>query len=89
MPSVSFVERRGEMRGEVHGAVRLLRDLLKTRFGPLPPETDTRVDAAPIDRLWTWGGRVIATKRLEAVFAETAPYVTDQGGPTAGLSTPN
>ena len=98
MPYISFVERRGEARGEVRGesrgialgevrgVVRLLRDQLETRFGPLPPEAAARLDAAQIDRLLAWGGRVIAANSLEEVFGETAPYTSGKGGAEAGLS---
>jgi hypothetical protein len=71
MPYVSFVERRGEARGQIHGAVLLLRDLLEQRFGPLSPEVTERLQAADLDRLRTWAERVITAGSLEEVFTDS------------------
>ena len=51
MPYVSYVERRGEARGKVHGAGLLLRDLLEQRFGVIPAEALERLEQADADRL--------------------------------------
>lgn len=71
MPYVSFVERRGEARGQIHGAVLLLRDLLEQRFGPLSPEVTERLQAADLDRLRTWAERVITAGSLDEVFTDS------------------
>jgi len=66
MPYVSYVERRGEVRG----AGLFLRGLLEQRFGALPAETIERLGQADAERLMAWGRRVLAAQTLDEVFAE-------------------
>lgn len=66
MTYVTSVERRGELRG----TARLLRGQLERRFGTLPPEVITRLEAADVDRLMVWGERVIDAPTLDAVLAD-------------------
>jgi len=70
MPYVSYVERRGEARGKVHGAGLLLRDLLEQRFGVIPAEALERLEQADAERLMAWGRRVLAAQTLDEVFVE-------------------
>jgi hypothetical protein len=66
MPYVSYVERRGQVRG----AALFLRGLLEQRFGTLPADVIERVDQADVDRLLAWGQRVLEARTLDVVFAE-------------------
>lgn len=70
MPYVSFVERRGETRGEARGAALVVRDLLEQRFGTLPPEIAEPLERADPERLLAWSRRVRDAGSLADVFAE-------------------
>ncbi len=70
MPYVTDIERRGEIRGEARGALRLLRGLLQQRFGELPPEVDERLAKADVQRLDVWSLRMLDATALEDVFAD-------------------
>jgi hypothetical protein len=70
MPYVSFVERRGEARGEVRGASMIVRGQLEERFGPLPQSVVRRLEQADAERLLTWGRRVLDAASLEEVFGD-------------------
>jgi hypothetical protein len=65
MPYVSFVERRGQVRG----AGLVVRGLLEQRFGPLPESVLDRLDQADADQLVAWGQRVLDARTLDEVFA--------------------
>jgi len=68
MPYVSYVERRGEVRG----IVRLLRGQLEARFGALPPDALERLEGADVDHLMAWGERVFDASTVTEVFADGA-----------------
>ena len=70
MPYVSFVERRGQARGEARGAALVVRDLLEQRFGTLPPEIAEPLERADPERLLAWSRRVRDAGSLAEVFAE-------------------
>jgi hypothetical protein len=70
MPYVSYVERRGEARGQVRGAALLLRGLLEQRFGTLPANMVERLEQADAERLMAWSQRILDARTLDTVFAE-------------------
>ena len=61
-------EARGEARGEVQGRRVMLRRLLTLRFGALPDAAVTRLDAADVATLETWGERVLTAASLDEVL---------------------
>jgi len=69
MPYLSYVECRGEARGEVRGAAVLLRGLLEERFGELPTAVDERLEQANGERLLAWSRRVLTARTIDEVFA--------------------
>ena len=72
MPYVSFIERRGEARGQIQGAGLLLRGQLEQRFGPLPEPIVARLDEADAEQLLAWGRRVLDAGTLDVVFVDDA-----------------
>ena len=48
-------EKRGEKRGELKGQARLLRSLLKSKFGPVPDWVDERLAQASAADVERWG----------------------------------
>jgi hypothetical protein len=72
MPYLSFVERRGEARGEARGFSVMLRGQLEQRFGPLSNAVIERLDAADADQLLAWSRRVLDAPTLDEVFADDA-----------------
>lgn len=60
----------GRIEGELIGERRLLRRLLTTRFGDLPLEFATRLDAATREELETWAERLLSAKTLAVVFGD-------------------
>jgi hypothetical protein len=63
-------EGRQKLRDEgAHkGERRLLLELLRTRFGELPPATVARVEAAEPETLEAWAVRLLTVQRLDEVF---------------------
>jgi predicted transposase YdaD len=58
----------GLERGLLEGRRDLLRHLLTTRFGTLPPEADAQLRASGIDQLETWATRILTAASVEDVF---------------------
>jgi hypothetical protein len=65
MPYLSYVERRGEIRG----AAVLLRGLLEERFGELPTAVVERLEQADGECLLAWSRRVLTARTINEVFA--------------------
>ncbi len=59
---------QGMQQGRQEGEAEFLLRLLARRFGPLPVEVTTRVRAASIPELETWGLNILDAESLEAVF---------------------
>lgn len=55
--------------GEMRGARSAVTGLLKTRFGELPIEFESMVQAADSDQLRMWGRRILTESTIEGVFA--------------------
>ncbi|TLF76449.1 hypothetical protein [Nocardia cyriacigeorgica] len=55
--------------GEMRGARSAVTGLLKTRFGELPIEFESMVQAADSDQLRMWGRRILTESTIEDVFA--------------------
>jgi hypothetical protein len=56
--------------GHKDGERRLLLRLLRSRFGELPAQIVSRVNAADVDDLEQWGERILHAQTIDAVFAE-------------------
>ncbi len=65
MPYLSYVERRGEVRG----AAVLLRGQLDECFGELPTAVVERLEQADGERLLAWSRRVLRARTIDEVFA--------------------
>ncbi|MBX3226747.1 MAG: Rpn family recombination-promoting nuclease/putative transposase [Labilithrix sp.] len=63
-----FIE-QGIEKGIEKGTRRTILRLLRTRFGPLEPAIEARVEAASSDDLDRWTERIIVAKTLDDVFA--------------------
>lgn len=63
------LEARGQARGRLEEAARLLKRLLARKFGPVPDRLLARVDAAPLEQLETWSDLIIDATTLDDVFA--------------------
>jgi predicted transposase YdaD len=59
----------GREQGVAQGQARLLTRQLTRRFGPLPAEVTSRIDAAGTETLDTWGERLLDAQTLDEVFA--------------------
>lgn len=59
-----------EERGRDAGQREMLMTQLTERFGPLSPETRSRVDAARSAELLQWSKRILSADTLDAVFGE-------------------
>lgn len=55
------------------GRAELLSRQLEHRFGELPAELRSRIEAASIQDLDQWGLRLVSVGTLEEVFAEAPP----------------
>ncbi|QSB16151.1 Rpn family recombination-promoting nuclease/putative transposase [Natronosporangium hydrolyticum] len=53
-----------EARGEARGRAEALAEFLAARFGPLPQHVRDRLDAATLDQLKTWTGRIATADTL-------------------------
>jgi hypothetical protein len=58
----------GLTQGLTQGQIKLLRHLLERRFGPLPPEFESRLRAATSAELERWAEAVLAAASIEEVF---------------------
>ena len=61
---------RGLAQGVQRGEARILRSLLRLRFGELPDAVHHRLDTADADTLLGWSARVLTAPTLAAVFDE-------------------
>jgi predicted transposase YdaD len=59
---------QGMEQGVQKGEARVLRMLLTQRFGPLPPDLEQRIDAAPAEQINIWVNRFLGADRLKDVF---------------------
>jgi hypothetical protein len=57
--------------GRAEGRADMLLRLLTRRFGPLPPEIETRVRGAAIDDLDRWADAVLTAATLAEVFGHS------------------
>ncbi len=64
---------QGRAEGELRGKRALLLSLLATKFGPLAPEDERRVEQAPAEWLDEWARRVLEAGTLAEVFAPGTP----------------
>lgn len=60
---------QGQALGLVAGRAATLGRLLTRRFGPLPSEVETRLQAATLDELDSWTDRILDAGSLREVFA--------------------
>jgi hypothetical protein len=58
----------GEAKGRAEGRAAVLLDLLTSKFGPLSPESQARVEGASLTELGQWARRVLTATNLEDVF---------------------
>src|SRR5262245_4945164 len=54
--------------GRHEGEVRILVRQLELKFGPLPPEDRTRLEAADSEQLLAWGESILTARPLEQAF---------------------
>ena len=59
---------QGRQQGCREGEVLLLRRMLESRFGELPPSIVQRLDEATLDQLEQWAVRLLSATSLEALF---------------------
>ncbi|MEM9458914.1 MAG: DUF4351 domain-containing protein [Myxococcota bacterium] len=59
----------GEREGKREMLLKLLLDQIEQRFGPLPPATRARIDAAASEPLRAWARRVLTATTLDDVLA--------------------
>jgi predicted transposase YdaD len=60
---------QGIAEGRAQGQARLLTRQLTRRFGPLPAEVTSRIDAAGTETLETWADKLLDARTLDEVFA--------------------
>ena len=58
----------GELQGRVEGRRSLVAELLADRFGTLPEEVRSRLDAASLGELEQWAKRMFSAKTLAEVI---------------------
>ncbi|ESQ09908.1 MAG TPA: hypothetical protein DDY14_11230 [Chromatiaceae bacterium] len=61
-------EQIGERRGEQRGAATMLLLLLEDKFGFVPDQVKTEVEAASPDTLLLWSRRVLRANTIEEVL---------------------
>lgn len=64
---------KGLAEGRAEGQTGLLLRLLAARFGPLPPETETRLRAASEEQIALWAEQVLTAPTLDRVLAGDDP----------------
>lgn len=52
------------------GEAGMLLHLLRSKFGPLDPETEERVRSADAERLLAWVDRILTAESLQAIFRD-------------------
>lgn len=57
-------------KGNEAGSRNMFLNLLRTKFGELPADALARVEAADVDTLSRWVGRVLTATTLGDVFAD-------------------
>lgn len=62
--------REGLREGLQKGAALALRKVLVRRFGGLPPEIESRIDAAPEEQVDVWMDRVFYSDSLAEIFRD-------------------
>jgi predicted transposase YdaD len=62
--------REGEAEGRREGEAEVLLRQLRVRFGALPEDVTTRINAADAETLLRWSERVLSASTLDAVFAK-------------------
>ena len=60
---------RGKLEGKLEAEADMLRRLLTRRFGPLPPEVQTQINAASAQQIEVWFDRSVDASDLVQVFA--------------------
>mgnify|MGYP001243075949 CR=1 FL=1 len=63
-------QREGRAQGCREGEALLLRRMLESRFGDLPPSIVQRLDEAPPEQLERWAVRLLSAATLEALFED-------------------
>src|SRR2546428_541569 len=63
-------QRRILAEGRRQGETEVLLRLLRLRFGALPEDVTSRLNAADAETLLRWSERVLSASTLDAVFAE-------------------
>jgi predicted transposase YdaD len=58
----------GRQEGRKEGGRRLFIDMLRAKFGEVPPEAVARVEAADVEALSGWSVRLVIATRLDEVF---------------------
>ncbi len=62
---------RGHREGKIEGEVKLLKQLLEHKFGPLPKRIERLVTSADEAALRTWSLRLLSAATLNEVFPKT------------------
>jgi hypothetical protein len=62
--------KKGRDEGLVHGAQKLLLNMLRTRFHHIPQADENRIYAANSEQLERWGTRLLTASSIDDVFAE-------------------
>ena len=59
----------GRTQGRLQGRIEQLVRLVRLKFGELPPEVITKLEAASEDQLDAWTERILTAETLEALFS--------------------
>ncbi|MBK7003098.1 MAG: DUF4351 domain-containing protein [Rhodoferax sp.] len=62
-------KREGKLEAKLEAEADMLRRLLTRRFGPLPPEVQTQINAASVQQIEAWFDRSVDASDLVQVFS--------------------
>jgi len=61
---------KGRTEGLAEGSARVVRELLQSKFGPLPATVQQLLARASISEVERWATRILKADTLDAVFAD-------------------
>ncbi len=68
--TIAAAQEDARAEGVLQGGAKLLERILVARFGELPGDVKSRLEAASADDIERWAQRVLVADRVEAVFIE-------------------
>jgi len=70
LPYLRRIRAEGHAEGRREGEAEVLLRQLRVRFGALPEDVTTRINAADAETLLRWSERILSASTLDAVFTE-------------------